>query len=855
MVVLLCSSTSVLIKKFWICRVIIEKNFVSLPQNYMMSKRICISLWLLACVLSITAVTSKRVFQAYTARNGLADNSAQTIRCATSGRLVITTMGQINFFDGNRFSFIDPSKENMYPLPSYSGNYHVYVDKYHHLWLKNTHTVTCVNLLTEMFADSVEEVFREFGINENVKDFFVDGNGVAYLLTDKGLYSVDSKKYYKVREKCNLQDLETYQGKYLLLFYETGVVDILELSTGTTVNSCKAYDESMAQKYNKSSVIYKDDFMFYQVRNGNKGAILLSFNIGKWEWKTLMETPYHLNNLDKRGRLLYIPCEYGYWVCDVESGKVGQVDELRMLNGRVLTTDVNALCFDRQGGMWIGTEKWGLLYSRPNNPPFITYTWDQPEAMKYDAMMTNVPSYRTFKGKTVNCLLKDSRGWIWVGTSSGLHLYQKKSDNLPRVFTRRDGLLNNVIHSIVEDKLHNIWVGTSYGISCLKLGNDGRLIDVLSYNQYDNLPEESFVNGKALCLSDSTIIMQSLDHVIAFNPNHMTTLNSSMGFELHPELVGIMVNGNRVRTGDKINGKVLFDQALIRIKEFNFDYDQNSLSLTFSALNHFRPQQTYYRVRVKEQDNAWKIMTPYNSQGMVDSNGQFHLPLPSLKPGTYTIELQASMAIDDWDSTEPREWIIHINEPWWRATGLFVLLGLLLLSLFLLNVYLYVRNANMKSRRISDEKNIIRRIKLFAERCSHSKDEVLAPLSEEVSGIGSDASNHLSDEFIETMLKLVDFVEGKRISQLSMKMLSEKAGMDLQSFYALINANIYKNPRALVKRVMMNHAEEMLRTSGEDIADIAEKCRFSTPNYFIASFFREYHMLPEEYRRKAVNRQ
>ena len=213
------------------------------------------------------------------------------------------------------------------------------------------------------------------------------------------------------------------------------------------------------------------------------------------------------------------------------------------------------------------------------------------------------------------------------------------------------------------------------------------------------------------------------------------------------------------------------------------------------------------------------------------------------------------MAIDDWDSTEPREWIIHINEPWWRATGLFVLLGLLLLSLFLLNVYLYVRNANMKSRRISDEKNIIRRIKLFAERCSHSKDEVLAPLSEEVSGIGSDASNHLSDEFIETMLKLVDFVEGKRISQLSMKMLSEKAGMDLQSFYALINANIYKNPRALVKRVMMNHAEEMLRTSGEDIADIAEKCRFSTPNYFIASFFREYHMLPEEYRRKAVNRQ
>jgi AraC-like DNA-binding protein len=469
--------------------------------------------------------------------------------------------------------------------------------------------------------------------------------------------------------------------------------------------------------------------------------------------------------------------------------------------------------------------------------------------------MANISAYRTFKGKTVNALLKDSRGWIWVGTPSGLHLYKKESDNLPHVFNRRDGLLNNVIHSIVEDKLHNIWVGTSYGISCLKLGDDGHLIDVLSYNQYDNVPEESFVNGKALCLPDSTIVMQSLDHVVVFNPNRMATLYSSMGFDLYPELVGLMVNGNRIRTGEELNGKVILDLALIRMKEFNFDYDQNSLSLTFSALNHFRPQQTYYRVRVKEMDNVWKIMTPYNSQGLVDRNGQFHLPLPSLKPGTYTIELQASMSIDDWD-TEPREWVIHINEPWWRATGLFVLLGLVLLLLFLLNVYLYVRNANMRSHRISEEKNIIRRIKLFAEQCTHDINaNMLASQEDEVSGVGNNSTNYLSEEFIQTMLKLIDFVDERRISQLSMKMLSDKVGMDLLNFYTLINANVYKSPRELVKRVMMKRAEELLRTSGEDIADIAEKCRFSSPNYFIGTFFREYHMLPEEYRRKAVNRQ
>lgn len=101
---------------------------------------------------------------------------------------------------------------------------------------------------------------------------------------------------------------------------------------------------------------------------------------------------------------------------------------------------------------------------------------------------------------------------------------------------------------------------------------------------------------------------------------------------------------------------------------------------------------------------------------------------------------------------------------------------------------------------------------------------------------------------MQTMMGLMGFVNEKRVTQLSMKMLSEKAGMDLQSFYALISANIYKNPRELVKRVMLNRAKDMLVSSGEDIADIAEKCGFSTPNYFVASFFRENHVLPEEYR-------
>ena len=183
-----------------------------------------ILLTVLLSILTAGAVeVSPRIFRNYTSANGLADNSAQTIHCTKTGRLVITTAGQINFFDGAAFSYIDPLDENIYALSEYNGNYHLYFDKYHHIWLKNTHSVTCVDLLTERFVQSIDDIFYKFGVKEHVSDMFVDQMGVVWLLTSKGLYSVESKKTLPVRRNLNLQDMEV-KGQYVMLFYANGLM-------------------------------------------------------------------------------------------------------------------------------------------------------------------------------------------------------------------------------------------------------------------------------------------------------------------------------------------------------------------------------------------------------------------------------------------------------------------------------------------------------------------------------------------------------------------------------------------------------------------------------------------------------
>lgn len=381
----------------------------------------------------------------------------------------------------------------------------------------------------------------------------------------------------------------------------------------------------------------------------------------------------------------------------------------------------------------------------------------------------------------------------------------------------------------------------------------GKIRFVNSYNQWDNIPNESFVNGRALRLSDGTIALQMLDHVIEFNPDKMKTLVEGVSYDIYPKLIKLLVNGIEIRTGQELDGNVILEKALTRTSEINLNYDQNSLSLTFSALNYFRPQQSYYRVRVKGLDDTWHVLTRYNSNGLVDRHGQLHLPLVSLKPGSYTIEVQSSMLPDKWD-TVPYVWVVNINEPWWRTTGMIVLLGSILFLLMVVNAFYYLRNANMRAIRNSEEQNIIKKIRNFADRCSLRGGELLEPIPEDVHGFGSDPQNELSPEFVNTMSKLIPTVLSKDSSRMTMRELSSEAGLNIQDFYQLITANIYKSPRTLARKLMLSKAVNLLENTDKSIREISEVCGFVSPNYFIAMFYHQMKITPEKYRYKHIQK-
>lgn len=801
---------------------------------------------------SAKALTEERSFTIINAASGLADNSAQVVKCAKTGRMIISTIGNLNFYDGKSFAHADSKPVYEYNLPLYNGHYHLYFDRMNHIWLKDRNLVTCLDLNMERFIENVDSVIKEIGCQDEVFDLFGDQYNDMWFLTADGLYNPDRNRTYQVQKGHNLQDVECIDD-ILYTFYENGEVIGMD-SLGNVVCQQLAYDDTMAKKYADSSVLLPYGDGLFQIRNGAEGAVLLFFNVRQKTWEIIKEQEYHLNNmtLDPEGKNLYIPSEYGYWIYQPETKKFEHIREIALTDGQTMMTDCNALAFDHQGGLWIGTERRGVLYSPPHSVSFRPYAWGHELATKYSIMMDTIQqNITTYEGKRALCKYVDSRGWAWIGTRKGLYI-EIPGQAEPIVYTRRLGLHNDVIHSVIEDNDHNIWVATSCGITFFLI-KDGKITFLNNFTSDDNVPNESFENCKAIMLPDGSIAMQGVEHVVVFNPEDLRDVNIPHPItNIKPKLIRLLVNGNDIYAGELYDGNKVIEMAATRIEHINLKSDQNSLSLTFSAFNYYRPMQTFYRVRVYELGNEWQVLS-YQNTTLVDSRGLLHFPMANLAPGDYHVEVQASLFPNVWQEDIPDDeryiWEVHVKQPWWRTTGLLFLFSLILLGLLIFNFFLYNRNTRMRDRRNNEEGDIIRKIRFYVKRCDAASTLKYAPImSDEKGNMAEDTSDDLSPEFIQLMKKLMPFVKSQPERSLTMHKLSEVGDVDIIQLYETVTANLYKSPRALTRSIRLDKGAQLLATTDMSIEQVAMECGFYTPNYFIGNFFHVFKQTPTEYR-------
>ena len=114
-------------------------------------------------------------------------------------------------------------------------------------------------------------------------------------------------------------------------------------------------------------------------------------------------------------------------------------------NGQKINAQtIKSLLIDSKQNLWIGTHLDGLLLMDSKSKKIRTFR-------NIDKDLNSLTD------NSVLSLLEDSSGKIWIGTESGLNLYNSKTDGLSKVHLK-EGPMS--ITKLFEDSEKNIWIGT-----------------------------------------------------------------------------------------------------------------------------------------------------------------------------------------------------------------------------------------------------------------------------------------------------------------------------------------------------------------------------------------------------------
>ncbi|KAB4811783.1 transcriptional regulator, partial [Bacteroides thetaiotaomicron] len=177
-----------------------------------------------------------------------------------------------------------------------------------------------------------------------------------------------------------------------------------------------------------------------------------------------------------------------------------------------------------------------------------------------------------YRGQSYTALCTDTRGWIWAGTSDGLELFtdqEQTPDSKPttqtadnqsaspnkqahRIFYRENGLSNNFVQSIIEDRNNYIWVTTSNGISRIHINPENQEIGFTNFNQLDGALEEEYIQGAIFESSDGTLYFGGIDGFTIFRPDHES---ATPGLPYKPVFTNLHLYGEKVNTGEKYGNR------------------------------------------------------------------------------------------------------------------------------------------------------------------------------------------------------------------------------------------------------------------------------------------------------------
>ncbi|MCR4959534.1 MAG: helix-turn-helix domain-containing protein [Prevotella sp.] len=398
-----------------------------------------------------------------------------------------------------------------------------------------------------------------------------------------------------------------------------------------------------------------------------------------------------------------------------------------------------------------------------------------------------------------NCMLRDTKGNLWVGTQNGL--FNVHTEETERV----TGLANNCIRSLVMDARGNIWAGTACGISRITP-------TVVNYGEDDGVPAISMMERAACLTGDGRLVfVHHSSAATVFRPEWLT----DQARPQVPVLTLLQVNDH--------------NEIYVQDTGLTLPYSKNHLTIQFSSLDYAHPSHTTYRYRLRGLEDEW-----HSADGAI---GLAEADYKALPPGEYVFEAQAASTGGEWSN--PLTVQISIRPPFWLTWWAKALYALLLGAFVAFSLTLYLKKKKAALVRENDS-----RVNRLFEMREEARHQFAASTNVDPKKIGV---NPEEEVLVARLLKAIEAHiadEGYGVEQ-----LATDVALSRTNLYGKLRDMLGISPADFIRNVRLKRAAQLLTDNPTlSINEVSIRVGFSTPRNFSTQFKKMFGVLPSEYR-------
>jgi signal transduction histidine kinase/ligand-binding sensor domain-containing protein/DNA-binding response OmpR family regulator len=222
---------------------------------------------------------------------------------------------------------------------------------------------------------------------------------------------------------------------------------------------------------------------------------------------------------------------------------------------------------------------------------------------------------------------QDAKGSVWIGTvSNGLLRYDPQTNTMSRI----PNLSCSDVAGIEEDRQGNLWISTMKGLNRL----DAKTGRITSLYKADGIGGDEFTDRASCQLPNGSLVFGGTEGITMFNPADIDTL-----LQVPLRFCDLKIHNQLVRPS--VDGPI--EAMLDSCREVRLAHDQNSFSLSFTALDFGEFERVHYYYKLDGFDKDW-----------IDAGSNHTASYANLSSGTYTFRVKSTDSASDETNSEER---------------------------------------------------------------------------------------------------------------------------------------------------------------------------------------------------------